>query len=241
MAETLCFSATVLECHLPTEFLDYILKHYATPTTVVVCSTREAFLEQLHLALRREVSDVVEPGTSPISHGVEQSKEHPLLRSTIHQIGLTRGIRLAFCPSLQHLRAYLSVYQSSESHEKDSPLQGGPKTSILGLLNPISIHRHTPELSAQGISRTLATAVDAAVRAGMQIVMAEYEELSEEGEATDYLGNTWDEEVPLLNGTVRGYGTDERAWMGRTVSLRRIAMRWCSFEHYEDRQDVDDT
>ena len=94
-----------------------------------------------------------------------------------------------------------------------------------------SLHRSTVEDSAQGLCRTLAAAVETAKGNGQRLVLAE------EGIALDggvgSSGDPWEEQVPLLSGSVR-FGGEERVWAGRTVEVRKVVGRWCRFVTIDD-------
>ena len=52
-------------------------------------------------------------------------------------------------------------------------------------------------------------------------------------ETEEQASSVWDEEVSMLNVTTKTFGAGERGWVGRTVSIRRVAGRWCHFKRYE--------
>lgn len=96
--------------------------------------------------------------------------------------------------------------------------------AIWGLAN---LHRSTAEHSAQGLSRSLAAAVETAKFNGQRLVLAESAALNGEVEY-DGIGNPWKEQVPLLSGSVR-FGGEDRVWAGKTVEVERVVARWCRF------------
>lgn len=211
--------------------INSILKVHTIPITLVICATRESFLQDLQTDLHRDSPDSL----------------HPLLVPTIHLLATTRTIRLAFTPTLGHLRAYLATYQLTiETLEKSPRLQGlaalSPMLLILGL---VALHSLSTEFSAQGLSRSLAMAVEAADNAGAKLVLAELRKEGENGtmDTGENLGESetaydpWRQEVSLLNGSVR-FGEDSRPWSGRTVEVRTIVGRWCKFEGLEAQDDT---
>lgn len=210
------------------ELINTILKIHTAPTTLVICATRETFLQDLQTDLHRDNPESL----------------HPLLVPTIHLLATTRTIRLAFTPTLGHLRAYLATYQLAvETLEKSSRLQGlvslSPMLFIFGL---IALHSSSTEFSAQGLSRSVATAVEAANNAGAKLVLAELRKGGENG--TMDTGNhivqseteddPWRQQVLLLNGSVR-FGDDSRPWSGRMIEVRTIVGRWCKFEALDEQ------
>ena len=99
--------------------------------------------------------------------------------------------------------------------------------AVWGLAN---LHRSTAEHSAQGLSRSLAAAVETAELHGQRLVLAESTALSGEveDEGSGSAGDPWREQVPLLSGSVR-YGGEDRVWAGKTVEVGRVVGRWCRF------------
>ena len=95
-------------------------------------------------------------------------------------------------------------------------------------------HRSTAEHSAQGLSRTLAAALESASLAEQRLVLAEakildIEEQYEDIEAFDVtVEDPWKEQVPVLSGSIR-FGGDDRVWAGKTIEVGRILARWCRF------------
>lgn len=52
--------------------------------------------------------------------------------------------------------------------------------------------------------------------------------------------DSWEQEVPILNTTMRrlGAGSGERGWAGRAVKVRTVAERWFRFEVVEGDMEV---
>lgn len=213
---------------LAAEFLDYISQHHHSPTTLIICSTREAFLQQLQISIIHQTPTQVSTTDSAPSTPLH------LLHPTIHRIAISRTIALAFTPTVPHLRAYLAtysprvqVYPSTASPSIHMPSQK-PLLAIWGLA---SLHRSTTEYSAQGLSRTLAVAVEAAHSAGQRLVLAESrQDLDEpEGEeGREVLLGPWREQVSLLSGSVR-FGGEESGLNGRMMEVGDVVRRWCRF------------
>ena len=111
----------------------------------------------------------------------------------------------------------------------------GSQYPMLAIWGLAKLHRSTAEHSAQGLSRTLATAVEMAKLNGQRLVLAESRGSDGEGEygSGGSGGDPWKEQVPLLSGSVR-FGGEDRVWDGRTVEVRRVVGRWCRFVMVED-------
>jgi hypothetical protein len=246
-------------------FLQNLLENHIAPTKLIVCASETTFIRQLHASTEAEKAqqaqeaDAEAEGLDPAKAQRIASSIHPLAIPTIHQIFTTRTVNVTFCETLAQLQAYLSVYgiRNSEigydtgnsNHRQD----GGNDVPILGLLCAIQLHRGTASFSAQGLSRTLASAVEAAHRAGQKLVLIEYPSMllpPEAGEDEDKDedmfddGRTnleedltpgqeksiWEEQLAILNVTTKSFGAGERGWVGRTVKVRKVVGRWCEFK-----------
>jgi len=221
--------ATVLPCMKPWHFVNYILHHQAMHATVVICSTRESFLEEMYAS----TSDV--DGNEDGNDGAALL----LLVPTIHQLAISCTINLVFAPTLAHVRAYLATYESNDSNtgldSQSSTRNQNKVIPILAIFGMLHLHRCTSEYSAQGVSRTFAIAVESATTASRRLVVVEApgtatsEEFMPATESdTVVASDPWKDQVPLLNGSTR-FGREDRIWAGRTVEAARIASRWCTF------------
>ncbi|KAJ4379688.1 hypothetical protein N0V86_004870 [Didymella sp. IMI 355093] len=219
--------------------LDHVLatQSAASPTTLVVCSDRPTFLDELAHSLKQQ-------------HETSQTNNlKQLLVPTLHNLSTTRHVKLAFCTSVQALLAYLTAYDRPGYVHVDES-EGKER---LVLVNLLALHKPTSSFSAQGLSRTFATAVETALRTGATLHLIEclgrrsvFEEAhgdhatihGDEGEdrvpAAEQ--DPWDQDVSILNVSARrfGSGTGERAWAGRTVKAKRIAARWFRFHNLSD-------
>ena len=236
----------VLESTHLSAFIHYILNKHASPSTLVVCSSKETFLKQLQAASAEKAAQQHDDSTDAQSHSI-QAREHTWRTPTLRLLASSRTVKLAFCPDVTHLRAYLATFAIRQRPEPNRGTElnlAVDSTRLLAVLNPIQIHRPTSAFSAQGLSRTLSLAVEAAHHTTSRLVLAEFateagnlspEEASlvfDEEPAPVRLAseNPWDEEVSILNVTTKSFGAGERGWVGRTVTIRAIAERWCGFE-----------
>ncbi|KAF1362918.1 hypothetical protein EJ07DRAFT_174498 [Lizonia empirigonia] len=229
-----CVPTVLFPLTLPA-LLDYVLSTQSgsSPTTLVVCSERKTFLEQLAQSLKRQqVTD-------------QNSSLHQLLAPTLHNLSTTRHVKLAFCASVPALLAYLTTYDRPGYVHVDES-EGRDR---LVLVNPLALHKPTSSFSAQGLSRTFAAAVDTALRTGVKLHLVECESMQDapehnggedkvksDGDEEDHFTaesqDPWDQHVSILNVSARrfGSGAGERAWAGRTVKAKRIAARWFQFQ-----------
>ncbi|PYH91773.1 hypothetical protein BO71DRAFT_401088 [Aspergillus ellipticus CBS 707.79] len=206
-----------------TDFLQHVLEQDAPSTLLLVCSPRELLLEQLLAA-------------SHLQQG-EAAEGHRILTKTMGLLSKSTRIKLVFCPTLEHLRAYLSVIQPQESSQQVTDMGEQPAVRpLMVILDPLALHHSTSEFSAQGLSRTFAAAVEVSSRAGMDLVLCEcrdaiYPSDDRRGEAL------WYTQVPLLNSSARigEEGTSFR----RGVPVKRIVQRWFDFDEENEHPVTD--
>ena len=205
-------------CSLVTDLLQRLLDTGAT-TNLIVCGTRSEFLVQLSAAIHYQRSDPV------------AELRHDLLTKTIGLLANSSRIRLTFCPSLENLRAYLAVLRPADGVIWETKRDHGPRP-LLVVLDVVALHVPTTEFSAQGLSRTLANAVETASQMGMDLLLCECTNAVNPS-SVEWGGNLWDSQIPLLNGSVRFRG-EEGNWGGRVISVKQVAQRWFDFEEGRD-------
>ncbi|KAL2862360.1 uncharacterized protein BJX67DRAFT_298798 [Aspergillus lucknowensis] len=206
----------VINAQWVTDILQYALDQDRSSIILIVCTTRDSFLKQLLATVRLQ--------------STETTSHHHLLTKSLGLLSRSHAIKTVFCPTLEHLRAYLSAglqYQAPVTYQQRK------LRSLLAIVNPLSLHHPTREFSAQGLSRTLANAVEASYRADMDIVLCECQdalslESAEHGEAL------WNVDVPLLSDSIR-LETEASSWTGQAVPVKRVVQRWFQFED-ETRQ-----
>lgn len=240
------------------------MHEHTVPTNLIICSTREAFLQELlhetdpTAASTSGQQDEASEMCSDVPSAT-QSELSPsffsLLRPTLSLLATSRTIKLSFCPDLTHLLAYLSLltHRKPDASSPDVLSESASRRShgrpILAILNPIRLHKPTSSFSAQGFNRTFASAVETAHYRGQQLVFVEANESEshapEEAEATQHYhaepdndgehqpvqrsDDLWEEQLSMLNVTTKTFGVGERGWVGRTISVRQVAERWCEF------------
>ncbi|KAF1816822.1 hypothetical protein P152DRAFT_426140 [Eremomyces bilateralis CBS 781.70] len=190
-------------------FLTHFLSVQRPPSSLIICSTEEGFLEGL-----------TGPSASA-SLGVLQA----LLCPTLEHIHTHEQVHVAFCPSVQSLKAYLSVFEACSKPNPEH--ESGQRRPILAVINLISVHEGTSSDSAQGLSRACAMAVEAAIRTGLELMFFETAEIPRR-----YDG--WERQVGILSSTTRSFRSGERAWVGRTVPVKAMLGRWCRFVELEE-------
>jgi len=237
---------------IPSELLTYILTHQSYPTTLIICKPRAAFLSSLQRCLPTTVQRQSPPPPAPedpynssseleyeeegLERELEKEREkeqvlrHPLLLPTLHQIATARHINLVFIPTLSHLRAYVTVFNSKRvgvgappEKQFDRP---GKKSPLLVVYGLIELHRDTSEWSAQGLGSSVAAVLEAGFRGGRGVVVLEEKANEDNGG-----GKAWEERMPMLNGSVRraGMESEDGGWSGRTIEVGRVLARWFRF------------
>lgn len=205
---------TVAFCGLVTDLLQGLLES-STGTELLVCGTKSEFLVQLSAAIRSQRADE------------NSAPRHALLTKTIGLLANSSKVQLTFCPSLESLRAYLAVLGRTGRSSLEVRDQPSARQTLV-ILDMIALHAVTTEFSAQGLSRSMAAAVESAFRAGLDLVLYECTNAVDPTSAR-WGGGLWDTQVPLLNGSVRLRG-EEGNWGGRGVSVKQIAQRWFEFD-----------
>ncbi|KAL5423379.1 hypothetical protein PMIN04_003898 [Paraphaeosphaeria minitans] len=215
-------------------------------TTLIICSSRDAFLASL---------------ASAVQHPDQTNPRDSLLRlatPTLHTLSTARHVKVVFCVSVQTLLAYLTSLQPPAAPGAEEAARGErqAKAARIVLVNPLSLHAATPSFSAQGLSRTLAAAVEASLRVDAVLVVAECQglwtqpsllhddgneengndESSEPGEGEITVLDPWEQHVSILNVSAKkfGSGANHGAWAGRTVKVKSIAARWFRFRKLDD-------
>lgn len=205
----------ILHPATPTELLTHVLNHRRHPTTLVIASAKQPFLDAL-------------------AHQVDTSPQDPqsiqVLHKTLIQTAVSRHIRVAFAPTPAHLRAYLAAFapRDDDGIIPAAPPPGGaahvvsrggppPLLLVYGFLE---VHRLTSEWSAQGIAGSAAALVEAAARTRLRAAVVEPRG---GGDGFDSLEEFLAEGVPMLSGAAR---TDSGAWAGRNVEAGRVLGRW---------------
>ncbi|KAJ5098354.1 hypothetical protein N7532_005355 [Penicillium argentinense] len=207
---------TIAFCDLVTNLLQQLLDTRAG-TRLIFCGTRAEFLVQLSAAIHAQDA------------GSGDGQRHSLLTKSIGLLANSSKVRIAFCPSLESLRAYMAVLgpDNDAALAADDP----ERPQVLAIANLVALHTTTTEFSAQGLSRTFAAAVETASRTGMDLLLCECTNASMPS-STDWGPGLWDTQIPLLNGSVRLRG-EEGAWGGRGVPVKHVAERWFEFNRPE--------
>ena len=219
-------------------FLHYVLDHSLKPTSLVVCSTREAFLNSLEEPdFSMNQSDEI----APVDQSVEEQTD-ALLIPSLRLISLSRSVNVVFVSTLSQLRAYLSVHQA---HSKEAPAESSaedstPRTSLLAIWGLLRLHRGTFEYSAQGLCRTLGSAVDAAYSSGQKLILGEWQnaQVSPNIESLEIQNeNPWKGLIPLLSSSAMN--GDVSMLSQPNIKIITVVRRWCQYQEYDYGQNPD--
>lgn len=253
------------DCNI-SHFIHFLIKSHAVPTNLIICSSRETFLQDLIDELNNPPTTASaseqeqhqdDTGSPPEKRSAKASSSlQALLLPTLDILSASSTVTVAFCPDLTHLLANLSLLQSRDANSpSDHPGHGrSDGRPVLAILNPIRLHKPTSSFSAQGFNRTFASAVECAHRRGQQLILAEIfadadvagvrgydgdvvmhdeQHLEEgalrEGDVGQRTESPWEEQLSMLNVTTKTFGVGQRGWVGRTVTVRQVAGRWCRF------------
>jgi hypothetical protein len=145
---------------LPPQALPDLLQHlseHADPhaSTIIACTSRDQFLYSL---------------TSGLSSTSPNDPPHAFLTPNLSLLSKLQYFKLAFCPDVSTLRAYLSRLSHANRSTSATPPSND---ALLVLINPLQIHRYTPSFSAQGLGRTFAAAVSTSSTCHQHLVLVE--------------------------------------------------------------------
>jgi hypothetical protein len=233
--------AVVTDFDYATDLLEHLVDRPACHTTLIICSTREDFLEQIIPTILAPQPQEIPASQESLGDNEPTSKPlpHRLLIPTLQLLARSRTVKLVYCASIDTLRAYLSSYVAPIVAEESASPTPSPKP-LLVILDLVLLHHATSEFSVQGLMRTFAAAVGVANRNSMDLTLCECKDIHDPTNPNRG-PRIWDTDVQLLRGSVR-LGSEGSSFAGRMVSVRRIAGRWFSFEwqRQRNRQELDD-
>ena len=203
-------------------------------STFIICSTKKQFLEQLipFVSGHHSAHTAAPEGSAHAEEEHESERPHSFLNPTLQLLSSSKAITLAFCPTIDTLRAYLSAFNYTATDQAKA--KSSPRASLL-IVDLIFLHHGTSEFSVQGLMRSLAAAVESAARNHVELQLCECRDIHDL-QNPDRGPRLWDAQVPLLSGSVRLRGEDTE-WSGRVVPVRSIAGRWLVFEDRERRSE----
>jgi hypothetical protein len=209
------------------ELLEDRLRAQHGSTTLIICSSKEQFLQQLipFLSAHQPTQAVACQEDTEAEDTHQSQQPHSFLEPTLQLMSISKASKLAFCPTINTLRAYLSSLAMRDQ------TKSAPRASLM-IVDLILLHHATSEFSVQGLMRSLASAVEAAARNKVDLQLCECRDVHDL-ENPDRGARLWDAEVPLLSGSVR-LRDEDAGWSGRVISVRAIVRRWFEFEKMEE-------
>jgi len=234
--------ATITNLEYATDLLEHLIDNHARPATLAICSTRKDFLAQIAPVILTPRPQEIPSSQESFNDDDPTPKSNPpphrLLIPTLQLLARSRTIKLVYCPSIDTLRAYLSSYAAPVVVPESTSSVSSPKP-LLAILDLVLLHHATSEFSVQGLMRTFASAVEAANRNSMDLLLCECKDIHDRTNPSRG-PRLWDMDVPLLSGSVR-LGSGGSSFAGRMVTVRRVAGRWFSFEKSRrNREEPDD-
>lgn len=199
-------------------------------TTLIICSSKEQFLQQLipFLSAHQPTEAVASEEDAEPEEAHQSGQAHSLLEPTLLLMSISKATRLTFCPTINTLRAHLSSLAIL------GQTKSAPPASLM-IIDLILLHHATSEYSVQGLMRSLASAVETAARIQVDLQLCECRDVYDL-ENPDRGPRLWNAQVPLLSGSVRLRGEDA-GWSGRMISVRDIVGRWFEFPKKEESRD----
>ena len=209
----------------PVALLAHVLEHYAHPTTLVVCSTSTDFVQ-------RCVDD--DDGGDSVLH-----------TASLLQVAVARHIRVAFVPTVAHLRGFLAALDLAASRVPAPPAadllvsSGGAPPPVrrgdhaLSVYDVLQLHWDTSEWSSQGLSASAAVLVEAGWRTGLDVMVVDGGSGHVGGPGTE-AGSTnttttvLDEKTPVLSSGPRRQ-LQRAGYPLRTERVKAVLARWFSF------------
>ena len=235
--------AEILNYNFATDLLEHLVFRKTCHTKLIICSSREDFLNQIGPTLLSVQPSEIPASQESLDHETHSigSPPHHLLVPTLRLLAGAQRVKLAFCPTIDSLRAFLASYVAPKSTHEPSCTTTLSCRAIWVILDLILLHHATSEFSVQGLSRTLACAVEAASRSRVDLLLNECKDVHDTWNP-DRGPRLWHAEVPLLSGSLR-IGSEGSGFANRVIPVRRIAERWFVFERNnaqnEGRLDLD--
>jgi hypothetical protein len=219
---------TIANFTFATELLeDLIDDDLPQDTTLVICSTKRAFLRQIAPSILKPQAQEIPASQEGLDEdeGPQETLPHRFLVPTLGLVAAARALKLAFCPTVKSLRAFVSTFTAST--QLSSVVDSDVNRSLV-VVDLLLLHRNTSDFSAQGLSRTFASVVEAASRNGVDLRLVECKDFHNVHDSNRGY-DLWAAEVPLLSGSVR-LGGNGVNWAARAINIHTIASRWFRFE-----------
>ncbi|CAK7211757.1 hypothetical protein SCUCBS95973_001227 [Sporothrix curviconia] len=158
----------------PAALLSFILARCTHPTTLIVCSSSADFVQ-------RCAHDDYYDG---------DGCTEPLHTASLLQVAVARHVRVAFVPTVAHLRSFLAAFNLAASRMPPPPVvvSSGSNSSndndperlsvsrgdrALVVYDFVRLHKGTSEWSGQGLGASTAVLAEAGWRTGLDVLVVE--------------------------------------------------------------------
>ena len=230
--------ATVQNFHTAAQVLEHLTDNAARCTVLIVCAKREEFVDQVVPSLTGSLPLEVPASQDTVSDDELEARKlpHPLLSTALRLLAVTKDIKLVFCSTIGTLRTYLFNLALSEG-QVATRLESSACSSfhpILVILDLVLLHHTTSEFSFSGLSRTFASAVEAAARNGMDLLLTECHDIH--GLRNNGGSDIWDMDIPLLSGSAH-FAEEDSGREVNVVHVKHVAERWFRFVEKPDDTD----
>ncbi|CAK7244365.1 MAG: hypothetical protein STHCBS139747_005903 [Sporothrix thermara] len=236
----------------PAALLSFILARCAHPTTLVVCSTSTDFVQRCVYDDATDETD--ETGESDRRGDTMQ----PLHTASLLQVAVARHIRVAFVPTVAHLRGFLAAFDLaasrvpappqvlisdsnsiSGSNSKSSSNNNALSSAVnrgdcaLVVYDFVRLHKGTSEWSGQGLSASAAVLAEAGWRTGLDVLVVESGALVEDETSGTRQGSMLDKRAPVLSTAARKQ-LQRAGYPLRTERVRSVLARWFTLRQQLD-------
>ncbi|KAK6531094.1 hypothetical protein TWF281_007919 [Arthrobotrys megalospora] len=247
-----------ITCSSPCSFLSYCISRSAarqailsSPTsnsssqspndTVIICSTRSTFMRELLIDLNIPLDDI-----PPLNDTQDLSPAQRLILQTpISALLTTDSISLVYCPTIHHLRAYLSSLSGSTIAPASASQSTPQQVPFLAIHSLLPLHHLSTEWSSQGLSRTLSSIISTSISTSRALILSV---------SATSLTFGISAELPLINSRMMKNNTKKKGFYGgegfeeeeggerdlRFVGrVRDVLQRWCRVVSVEEIMDDD--
>ncbi|KAK6356143.1 hypothetical protein TWF718_000515 [Orbilia javanica] len=215
--------------------------------TIIICSTRSNFMRELLVDLNIPLDEI-----PPLNDSQDlSSAQRLILQTPISALLTTDNISLVYCPTIHHLRAYLSSLSSSSGSgggdaTDTSTLSSQSTASLrpyLAIHSFVPLHHLSTEWSSQGLSRTLSSIISTTIATSRDLLLS----ISETSVAFGISA-----ELPLINSRMMKNNTKKKGFYGgegfeeeesgerdlRFVGrVGDVLQRWCRVVRVEEVMD----
>ncbi|KJR80188.1 uncharacterized protein SPSK_05428 [Sporothrix schenckii 1099-18] len=202
----------------PTALLAHVLAHCAHPTTLIVCSSSTDFV-------RRCVDDACKEDDG------DGGGDGVLHTASLLQVAVARHIRVAFVPTVAHLRGFLAALDLAASRVT-APPAADTLVSSGGAPPPARRGDHALVVASAAVL------VEAGWRTGLDVLVVDGGRPQMEGTETTGSTDVWDEKMPVLSTGPRRQ-LQKAGYPLRTERVKAVLARWFAFRESVKEEEVE--